>query len=515
MSELLIDIKKQIAPLIKNIELLLGIISLLIGLGSAFANLLGLKVVILFICVGIFFLIRKMCSMVIKATIERIEGFPTPKYLPSYRKAAKYLRLFSFALPLGGIFNFFLYATTSGCPSPSKSIGVIISKFSFDETFDGFSYKMTNLLRNELFEVDTITVVQEKNFLDISGAAYVDTANLLFEANCFTHGLLVFGCRNKELFDCSIYINNMPDIQTSEIRSTKKNSEILYIQNPSLINFSIDNQAQQIAEFIIALLEYNSHCYAQTSNRLNKIIQSNTSAGKFASYCYLFMGNSYALTSNHETAIQCYERGLAQDSTNSYLNYNAGVSKLSLGDTLGALTTFKIAAISNSNMKIPYCLENWENTHKHALNATTALVEPSESTPQNMKFNTTDDSLSFFEFLSPGKYPLWYPVIKRNSNKKYGVTNSSRPYDTIFEFQYDTIRFIQAGRRLYCLMKINNKYGIGAFYQNYYEVNQNYIEYWYGSTLIPVEQNSEFEALKKLYDYRRKENAPYVPKSKH
>ena len=136
---------------------------------------------------------------------------------------------------------------------------------------------------------------------------------------------------------------------------SKIKSNIIYVQNPSLINFSIDYQAEIIAEFILGLLYYNSN---NTEISKQKFIHSlslspaeeNT---KFKSYCHLFIGNNYFNELSYDDAIKEYQSGIYFDSLNSYLHFNLGIALLRKQDSIFAYKEFMTASTLNKNLNNP------------------------------------------------------------------------------------------------------------------------------------------------------------------
>jgi tetratricopeptide (TPR) repeat protein len=486
MNNFLKDFKSEAFILKKNLEFFLGLISIGAGIYAFCWKMFGARMATAFMLLGGYLIVRRICSILIHSTSEKIPGFKSETYNKHTRKIAKVtVRLCLGILVLALFYDF--YTPGRAKAALKQNIGVIISKFSIDESFDGFSYKVTNLLRSKLNGTDSIDIVQEKSFLDIGPASYIDTVKDIFHRNEYKRGLLVFGCRNQELnlFDCNIYINGMNSIKVSKPNADTSRSDayVLYIQNPDLVNFSIENQAQDLAGFILALLQYNAHDYVKSLGSLGGVNSSCNNTGKLSSYCYLFMGNCYMTQNNYTNAILSYKQGMERDSTNPYLNYNAGIALLILKDTLNAYASFKQANSLDPEMKLPEILRHI-NSSNNDLSSSDNSGNGNYSAASLFQQSSAYDSLQNVDSLNPEIFPLWYHVIKKSKEGKYGATPSCCPKDTIVDFIYDSIFYKKIVYSPYFIVRSNGKYGVLDFN---------------GATIIKPEERTYFDAVKRVY----------------
>ncbi|MNU72002.1 Tetratricopeptide repeat protein [compost metagenome] len=350
MKELSNSFRNRFNNLKNSIEPVIGLITLLIGFLTIITKFLESKYSIAIIFTGGFLLIRMISNEVIKAKKESF-GIVVNKYPPGKIRLAKFLNYSNYILllfPVYTIFNPFFNISTN-CLDDTRKFGVIIANFSRSEE-DDFSYKLFNCLETELQNLDTIKLFKAERFIAASEPNYLDSIKQSFEAGCLNNGILVFGKRSttSKLFDCKIYIKGL-------FHSDKdKKKKIIYVENPDMIHFSIDYQANTISDFVMGLLYYRSGNNELSKSKFNRCLNLNVKNNRqFKSYCHLFLGNINYIEKNYETAHQHYLKGLSEDPSNAFLHYNLGTKLLNDGNTQSAYEEYQTAHAFNQNIINP------------------------------------------------------------------------------------------------------------------------------------------------------------------
>jgi hypothetical protein len=292
MESLIENIKNEVSKYKVVIQLFTGLISVLAGGLSVITSFLNSPLSIAIVCVGVFFISLSICNKLISAKRESL-GVIVDRLSPKQIKVVKRIRIGSHSLlliPLCLAISFFI-TKSSKCNGFKNDVGVIITSFT-NSNDDDFSYKLFKILDAELESNDTVSAIRSEKFINAGSNSYKDTLKELFNSNCFEKGLLVFGKRSElsRLFDCSIFINNVSRINES---IGVQNRKIINLQNPDLINFSIESQAQIVSEFILGLLYYNSKNFQLSKNKFQHCLElSSNENGALKSNCALFIGNS-------------------------------------------------------------------------------------------------------------------------------------------------------------------------------------------------------------------------------
>lgn len=340
-----------------------GLVSLGLGIFTFITQLLDKRYAILLFLIGLFFVLQRFFTTIITEKKE-VLNFTTEKYSSTAIRWAKFGKLASHIIWIYPIFLIYLFFSSfnTRCNSDSK-VGILVTSFSTISD-DDFSYKLFHILEDKFQSTDSISIVKADKFINPSGNKYIDTFKRLSNENCISKGLLVFGKRSEQskLFDCNIYVHNLPNISTDTIRA--KRSDILFLQNPDVLNFSIDEQAAKISEFIQGLLYLNGEnqelargCFQRASNI------SGVKNNRFISHCMFFIGNSFAKQHNYSEAIKFYKNGLNLDSINAYMHFNLGTVLLLSKDSASAFTEYTFANRIN-----PYFVNPIQNyIHKKTL----------------------------------------------------------------------------------------------------------------------------------------------------
>ena len=336
-------IKKYKGP----VEVISGVVTILAGLSTLLIKVFESKYTVAIVCVGLFILINRFWK-----TKARKTPFDNQAERQQNIKNVLLIRVFSYSLlifPLYVAINLFVIEKHS-CKL-SNNLGVIITNFE-NLGDDDFSYKLYTFLQDRLQEIDTISVVRTGHFIDVGKAHYIDSIKYVYEYSCLNKGILVFGKRNMQLFDCSIYLNSLANL--SRTTDVARSNDIIFLQNPDILNFSIDNQSKIVGEFILGLIYYNQSEYSNSEVTFKRSLSLVSSErNKFKSYCYLFIGNSHHMKSDFSKAIEEYNKGIELDSMNAYLHFNVAASLLRKGDSIDASKEFVKAEMLNKRLLNP------------------------------------------------------------------------------------------------------------------------------------------------------------------
>lgn len=414
------------------------------------------------ISVGLFFLLKRVCTIVITARKESF-GIPTESYSKSARKAAKLIRVLCFFLwiyPIYQVITSFIYQRNE-CGN-EKKLGLIIASFSRTKD-DDFSYKLFNKIESELQATDTISIIRSDEFITAGQPFYMDSIKALFPQNCITHGLLLFGKRSEEskLFDCNIFINNLQHLCVRPDHITNKN--MIYLENPDLINFSIEAQASVVSEFVLGLLSYNNEDFSKSREQFNHSLGLNVNNDnkKFISNCYFFIGNNLFQEKHFSDAASAYRKGILADSSNSYLHFNLANSLLAMSDTIGARNEYNAAQQSNGALKNPIpspsildSSDSYKTPQIASMSDKTLKAKKNQNIPTGSSNNTPSKNL---QNVDTTKHMSDFHLIKANG--KYGLANSHG--QVIIKCEYDSIykkEFIYKGKSYIIAMK-ESKFG--------------------------------------------------------
>jgi hypothetical protein len=432
----------------------------LIGLSALAIKVFESTINLALIFIGIFVVVHKICSKIIYSKKESF-GVISKKYPRNSIAFAKVIRVLNYGLLLIVIFlgiNSFL-SLKNKCSEVNNQLGVLISSFDIAGN-DDFSYKLYTTVSAEVEHADSINVFRVDKMVNIGRRNYLDSIKTVFEDNCSNHGLYVFGRRSVQsnLFDCSVYINNMKIVNLDSSENSSKN--IIHLQNPDLINFSIENQAQIVSKFIVGLLQYHGGHFADTRATINRCIASvsNIDNIKFKSYCFLLLGNSFFKENLYSDAIEAFRAGLKDDSTNAFLHYNMATSILMMGDSLAAQNEYSIANKLNSKLSNPLSgLEFKSSMGGGAISGTGAIKTPVTEATKVRIDDTIRNPIASVDRELKIKDSALYRIFRNNG--KFGLRHPKG--DTIIKCEYDQIYLngiIYKGL-LYFIVRLGSKYG--------------------------------------------------------
>jgi len=451
-------------------NLVLGIISAVTGVFGVFATALESSLGISILCISLFFIIQWITLRNIKK-IKTVSGGLKAAARMNGVAAAKTIRILSFAFWIFPVYTAIRSFNEHNRCRENNQLGIVISNFSATAD-DDFSYKLTSTLSSDLEHVDSISIVRDARFIQFGAKDHKKQLTDGLADNCFNSGILVFGKHSLEskVFDCNIYLSNLHALGSKNVITGP--TGIIYLQNPDIINFSVDKEAQLVSSFIYSLLDYSAGNYEKSSERLRGIITEHSNVSrKFDSYCKLFLGNSLLRSARPIEAAEVYQSAIVADSLNPFVHYNLGSCFLALQDSLNAQRAFSNASRLNPKLDQPLA----------GFIATTKAPNYSEDTPEG-EVNKTSRSRHFqgLEEDEDG-FSGEFTILVRQ--QKHGIIN--RKGDTIVPLKYDYINpypFMHRNRKFF-IIQFDNLFG--ALHID-------------GSEAIPVNYPKEDEVLQLL-----------------
>jgi len=432
MENIFKSIKNELGKYKHSFQTMIGLVSLLTGITSLIASILHSRYNIAILCIGLFFIALGICNKIISSKKESF-GLTVNKFSKKQIKISKIVIVCSYALWLFPVYVLIDVFRTPGrdCQFSNK-FSLIITSFTNANNDDDFSYKLFTLLGTELENVDTITEIRTNKFINAGNGNYQDSIKQLFNCNCIRRGLLVFGKRSEQskLFDCSVYINDVSNLNQS---ITSQNKKIINLQNPDLVNFSIDYQAQTVSEFILGMLYSNANNFTLSINKFHHCLQlvSNDENKKIKSYCALYIGNNLYKQNKFTDAIKEYKSGINYDSTNAYLQFNLATAILRTGDTLEANKYYISANMLNNRLVNPLVVIGGGDRKIKSADLANCLPKTTKRHSINQS-NLTQGEKGDTEGNS---FEADFTRIKIGN--EYGILNNSG--DTVVGCQYDFI----------------------------------------------------------------------------
>lgn len=432
-----------------SVQIVSGVLTLLLSIISLITKVFESKYAIALLLLGLFLIAQRVCKEIISSTKESF-GVITQSYSANFIILAKVGKYFSW---LFLIFPIYLISTIflkkEGCETKEAQLGILITSFSVASD-DDFSYKLFNLLESELQNVDTLKALKLDQFISVGKAHSTDTIKNYYSKNCLNRGLLVFGKRSDQsrLFDCNIYIHNVYNLN---VDSSNMDKNILFLRNPDMLNFSIDSQANIVADFILGLLYYNAGRYHVSRVKFNRAAELSSSYQdtKFKSYCYFFNGNNLLRESKVLEAINSYKEGLLYDSLNAFLHYNLATALLIRLDSSNAYNAYENAKRISSAFLNPlksYFKQNHGNILHGELNEKGNKKTVNDNAPQISIVNSGGVNESKKIGASE------FSVVK--FGEKYGVVNSDGKVVVPYEFDFiETHNFNYQGYRFFIVQK--------------------------------------------------------------
>lgn len=360
------------------------------------------------------------------------------------------------------------------CKENRKKLGILIASFSkikSDET-DAFSSNLFGKLNSELQNSDTINVNLVSTFIPENGN-YIHLIKETFDNNCIDTGLIVFGNGiGQNSFNCRIYSLNFLNFKDSAFFKTS-DKNIIYIQNPNTINFTIEYEASTISKFIYGLIYFRAKNYILSNEYISKALLLNTNEdnNQFIGICHFFRGNNYLKLQRINDAIKEYKKGELADPINENLHYNLAAADALIGKIDTAYDEYVIAHNLNFNLINPL----------HKINTLTNAPKPDNLSVPHFKFKLID-TLKTVNRIDTAHQNIikenWNEqCYKVSSDQKYGVINNRK--DTIVKCIYDGIESFPYKNADCFIVKLNNKYGafVHIHYNNGYSIHAFPLEY--------------------------------------
>ncbi|HSZ33182.1 MAG TPA: hypothetical protein VK772_07715, partial [Puia sp.] len=418
MGNLSESLKTELAEGTKSIQLIIGFLLALIGIGTTITKALESRFTVSIICLGLFLFIRSICKKIIVS--KKISfNLEVPTFKSGEIRYAKIADKFNYLLlifPLYAICSFFLPIPKS-CGQMTTKLGVLITNFEPDGD-DPFSHKLHSLLYADLQNTDTILIIRPGFYVHTQYLNFADSIPNHFADNCFNRGIMVYGQRNQgaESFDCSIYMHNVRYF--SKTVRDKNVGYIIYLENPDLVNFSIDKQVVIVEQFILGILNYNSDQAQESILNFKKCLELNESNynSKLVSNCYLFIGNNQAQAKNYNQAKLSYKMGLQSDNQNAYLHYNLATAYLATKDQVNSDKEYDLAHTINRRLvnplkkDKPVPLVDNRKIQKKIANDSSIVIN--SQTPDT----TAESSLPHEHSPNSDYHLIW-------SKEKYGIVN--------------------------------------------------------------------------------------------
>ncbi len=366
------------------------------------------------------------------------------------------------------------------CQENRKKMGLIIASFKpLKDDNDEFSSTLYGDLNSDLQFVDTINLQKITKFIP-DDKNYLTTIKQTFEESCNGRGLIIFGnSNNQNSFNCRIYSYNFMNFK-AQVFSKTSDKAIIYIQNPNLLNFNIDYEANMVSKFIYGLLYSKQEDYQKSNESIKYALRLNKNNGntQFISMCHLFIGNNLLKENKIQLALKEYTIGISKDPNNPYLHYNIAAINSNKGDITYAFKEYEAAHKINDTL---------ENPLKHLKTLTQSSfvnVKPIKRAYKTKK-NVSNDTLNHDStVIVPQNWEeQCYTKIENN---KYGVINNKGA--TIIKFEYDEIISYPYKNADCFIVRLNNRYGAIIHSHNNIGYHLSYIKVEYSEVYRVKEQ---------------------------
>lgn len=412
---------------LNHIQLWSGIAGLISGLFLLITQILESKFALAIFIIGVFLIAQMASRFFINAKRESF-GIVVDAYPSNKVKIAKISKYVSFLLLLYPLYTgaTSLMTAKKNCDKFKNKIGVLVTNFS-NSSDDDFSYKLFNLLESKLINTDSLIAVRSNKFINSGSIDYLDSLHVELEDNCIKRGLLVFGKRSNEskMFDCNVFVKELPDLNYDSVK--KRRGDIIFLQNPDVLNFSIDGQTEKVSDFVYGLLCYNSGSFEKAISYFQKASIAGAVSGNnvFVSHCYLYIGNSLLKKENVEEAISHYKKGIGYDSSNAFIHYNIGVALLQKKDSILAYKELELAGNLDNLLKSQYKeIEKLLVAPKPEIHQLPLMTKPKENISNN--YESIEKTSK--------RDPQFYLV---RNNGKFGVEDES--HKLIVDYKFDKI----------------------------------------------------------------------------
>jgi tetratricopeptide (TPR) repeat protein len=376
------------------------------------------------------------------------------------------------------------------CSENLKKTSLLITNFAQPKEDDGFSSTLYGKLNSDLQNVDTIHLKLLGKYILEASPNYIDTIKDTFQENCSNSGLIVYGNRKDMQFNCRIYSLNFLKFTSKGFNRTK-DSTIIYIQNPNIINFTVEEEANVISEFIHGLLFYHAGAYDLSNKAMNGALKLNTNPKnkQFISICHLFIGNGFVCQGQTSAALDSYKNGISADPSNPYLHYNLAAIYNSSKNITEAFKEYQIASNLNHKLKNPLQKIISQDTLAAKFRIKKIIMQGQLRKHDTIKVLYKAENLD-----KEAGDQHWFIISK---NQKYGIINNKG--DTISKCKFDEIDYMYF-KKAHCFIgQIGKKYG-AFMLRAHHSVGEKWHE-------LPVEYSifTIQEALEYCLDHHYKE----------
>jgi tetratricopeptide (TPR) repeat protein len=430
-------------------QFIVGIISLLTAVSGIITNILSTRFSLLIGGTGIFIILFWILNTLIKAKKKSLEIF-TDKHDKKKLESFKLGRIVIVLLyiPFLGYSIYPMLGLTQKCTRSGNTTDIIISNFNNSEGQDNFSFKLANSLKSKTEFNDSVEVLSTTRTI-ASGSNGSDTIRNEFNKLCSTKGLFVFGkwSIDDKIFDCNIYVENLSNLNYPK-HLTGKKPKIIYLQSPDYISFSIADQAEMTANFILSIILLNMKDYEQSLNILLSFEKdlSNAKSKSFEFYRNFFIANNLLYQDKFSEAIVHYKKALNIDTSKEYCYYNLAIAYTALKQYSNAKKSLAKMKGGDKILLLEFITEN--NQHNSNILDKGPLNDSVEMYVNGQKAELKKN-------LSP---PPQKPLagIQKDSQGYYGVVDNGY---ILIPFEYTSIEeYTFKGQKFY-IVEENGQFG--------------------------------------------------------
>jgi tetratricopeptide (TPR) repeat protein len=453
------DINKKIKELLFDkaslIQIILGVVTILTSISGFAINLFSNKVNLFVGITGLCIIVFGGLSMLIKSK-KKILDISTNTFNKKTRRSFKIGRI---GLLIGYV-SFLIYLIYPGlskeqkCMRSGLTTDIFVSNFNNSQGQDNFSYKLTGLLKSKTEFNDSVEVFSTSSIISM-GPGTEDTIQREFNKFCSKKGLYVFGrwFPAEKMFDCNILLKNLSNLNYPKYLSGKKPG-IIYLQNPDCISFSINDQAEYTATFILSIVLLNLKEYDQSMNLLLSLekVPGSERSKSIEYYRNFFLGNILLARDKFSESIIYYNKALTIDSSKKYCQYNLAIAYTGLRKYNIAKRTLGSVHGSNRQSLSKFIDEN------SGIQPISSVHIVSDKNNQKVKMAVNGENVALDKGL---KMEKGLDGIQKSTEDKYAVYQNG---ELIIPFEYTSIEeFVFKNQKFYIVEK-NRKFG--AFYGN-------------------------------------------------
>lgn len=332
----------------KKFELALGLFSIVSSVVGFIAQLATLEILLAIVSLGVFFFIKSFLDK--KKAIGKLSPAARVAYVLNFG-------FIPFSLCCVGFW--YIKRDAPDCDDIRSEPLICITRFSSAED-DDFSYALVSDLAERTAGLDSLQIQAVDTFLNPNVYSSIKSLEGLISNQCHNQGLVVFGRFSSEtdLFDCSIYVSELLEIQYTKSRLA--NNNLVRLKDPDMISFSIQKQSRVVSDFILMLLYYSQNRTGESVELIQKSIATDGAlmSPSLQQLMLVYLGNALADQGKLEESLSSYETLLEVDSLSPLVNYNYGILCLDKGDTTLASKYLNRASLTNPKFENP--LKDWK-----------------------------------------------------------------------------------------------------------------------------------------------------------